>query len=273
MSEMIREFQGEFRFLSNFWPARVHLDGIVYRSVEHAYQAAKTQDEQLRAKIRNMSPGQAKRFARGFAARPDWSVLKLSVMLSLVREKFACDLVLRAKLLETYRKKLQEGNLWHDRFWGICLCPQHGDGQNHLGRILEQVRAELQRDGATATHPRIDRSATRVINIRDAQGAPNEIYVGRAGHGIPGPFGNPIAFEKLCPICSSVHRVTQRAQLLACYKVWLWKKLQEDKEFAESVARLAGKTLVCFCKPVDCHGDILAAAAKYLNERSQLTRE
>lgn len=39
---MISEFQGQYRFLSNFWPAVVQLDGIYYPTVEHAYQAAKT---------------------------------------------------------------------------------------------------------------------------------------------------------------------------------------------------------------------------------------
>ena len=40
----IGEFQGEYRFLSNFWPAPVEFEGITYPSVEHAYQSAKTMD-------------------------------------------------------------------------------------------------------------------------------------------------------------------------------------------------------------------------------------
>ena len=49
---MIEQFQKEYRFLSNFWPATVWLDTRFYptqsgeflefRSVEHAFQCAKS---------------------------------------------------------------------------------------------------------------------------------------------------------------------------------------------------------------------------------------
>lgn len=41
---MIKEFQGEYRWLSNFWPARVVLDGVEYPTVENAYQASKADE-------------------------------------------------------------------------------------------------------------------------------------------------------------------------------------------------------------------------------------
>src|SRR4051812_21328901 len=44
----IAEFQGEYRFLSNFWPATVEFEGIRYPTAEHAYQAAKTLDAKER---------------------------------------------------------------------------------------------------------------------------------------------------------------------------------------------------------------------------------
>ncbi len=44
----IREFKGEFRFLSNFFPSRIYHDGIEYPTVEHAFQAAKTLDFEQR---------------------------------------------------------------------------------------------------------------------------------------------------------------------------------------------------------------------------------
>ena len=40
----VTEFQGEYRFLSNFWPAQVVFEGVTYPTSEHAYQAAKTLD-------------------------------------------------------------------------------------------------------------------------------------------------------------------------------------------------------------------------------------
>ena len=36
--------------------------------------------------------------------------------------------------------ELVEGNTWNDTYWGVC----NGVGHNHLGKILMQVRQELQ---------------------------------------------------------------------------------------------------------------------------------
>ena len=41
-TQVIDSFQGEYRFLSNFWPCVVEYEGTEYPSVENAYQAAKT---------------------------------------------------------------------------------------------------------------------------------------------------------------------------------------------------------------------------------------
>lgn len=137
----VLEFQGEYRFLSNFWPAAVVLDSFLYPSVEHAYQAAKTLNPEIRSKIRELpKPGDAKRFAKMLQLRPDWKQVKLSVMEDLVRQKFFMNQFCREKLLETGEAELIEGNTWNDTFWGVC----RGKGENHLGKILMKVRAELQ---------------------------------------------------------------------------------------------------------------------------------
>jgi predicted NAD-dependent protein-ADP-ribosyltransferase YbiA (DUF1768 family) len=39
---MIKEIQNEHRWLSNFAPVKINLDGIEYPSVEHAYMPAKS---------------------------------------------------------------------------------------------------------------------------------------------------------------------------------------------------------------------------------------
>jgi ribA/ribD-fused uncharacterized protein len=141
------EFQGEFRFLSNFWPAQVTLDGVTYPTVEHAYQAAKTLDHGLRRRISVAeTPGKAKRLGKMgqlFPLRSDWNEVKVSIMADLLRQKFA-DPTLRLKLLQTGRDILCEGNEWHDNFWGSCQCPKcNSQGQNILGQILMAIRQEL----------------------------------------------------------------------------------------------------------------------------------
>ena len=67
---MINEFQGINRFLSNFWPAEVILDGVRYPSVEYAYQASKTLDKNERKEIRtSRTSGEAKRLGRKITIR------------------------------------------------------------------------------------------------------------------------------------------------------------------------------------------------------------
>ena len=48
---IISSFDGPDRFLSNFWPCKVMLDGVEYASTEHAYQAAKSDDPAYRAAV------------------------------------------------------------------------------------------------------------------------------------------------------------------------------------------------------------------------------
>ena len=140
-NEPITEFQGEYRFLSNFWPAEVEYDGDIYPTVEHAYQAAKTLDRQGRLSIMNAAtPGIAKRLGKTLPLRRNWEQMKYSVMLSLVGQKFCSHMDLGDKLLATNKRVLIEGNTWDDTYWGVY----RGKGQNMLGKLLMQVREEVR---------------------------------------------------------------------------------------------------------------------------------
>jgi ribA/ribD-fused uncharacterized protein len=148
----IRGFQGRDRFLSNFWGrdlerhARLAIvyEGLTFPTVEHAYVAAKLTDPVLRKIVRDLpTPGLAKRFLLmyGLAEREDWSEIKLGTMESLVRQKFSHP-ELAKMLLLTGDEELIEANAWGDTFWGVDH--KTGEGQNHLGRILMKIRAELR---------------------------------------------------------------------------------------------------------------------------------
>ena len=146
----IESFHGEYRWLSNFWPARVFFDGFWYASVEHAYQAAKTVSDIEREMMRAATkPGEAKRLGRRVTVRSDWDDIKLKVMEELVRQKFNRHPTLAAKLVATDDAELVEGNGWGDRFWGVSPVGSTGTGFNHLGRILMKVRADMQVSAAT----------------------------------------------------------------------------------------------------------------------------
>jgi len=139
-------FTDELFFLSNFYPCDVLYDGVLYPSVEHAYQAAKTLDMQERVKIRNQTtPGQAKREGQRVVLRPGWEMSKVDVMRQLLMIKFVANPKLGKQLLSTSHEELVEVNNWHDNFWGDCQCSKCKKviGRNMLGLSLRTVRVQL----------------------------------------------------------------------------------------------------------------------------------
>ncbi len=141
MSNVIDSFQGEYRFLSNFWLAEIEFGGILYPSSEHAYQAQKFIPERTKRLIANTpSPGKAKRLGRGSGMRDDWDTVKDTIMAQIVYLKFTRHPDLRAKLIATGDAELIEGNTWGDTYWGVC----RGVGQNKLGKLLMELRTEFK---------------------------------------------------------------------------------------------------------------------------------
>lgn len=138
-------FHGQHRFLSNFWPSKIDFEGIVYPTVEHAYQAAKTTDNELRKVIAAVSTAsEAKSRGRMLALRYDWDDVKVVIMKTLLRKKFY-DSGLKLMLLGTGTTELVETNYWHDNFWGSCVCRACNDtGENWLGKLLMDTRTELR---------------------------------------------------------------------------------------------------------------------------------
>lgn len=147
MDHEIADFRGDYDFLSNFYAAPVEMEGAEYLTIEHAFQAAKTHDFAQRRAIRIVqTPSAAKRMGRKLKRRDDWFDVSLHIMESLVRQKFTRYPELGEKLLATGDAMLIEGNNWNDRFYGVVWNTHAGEwvGENHLGRILMKVRAELQ---------------------------------------------------------------------------------------------------------------------------------
>lgn len=118
------------------------LEPVRFPTVEHAYQAAKTLDLKARERIRLLpTAGKAKAAGKRLKLRDDWEEVKIGIMRGLLRQKFAPGTFLAGVLLETGERELIEVNTWGDRFWGEC---PRGVGENHLGKLLMEIRAELQ---------------------------------------------------------------------------------------------------------------------------------
>jgi ribA/ribD-fused uncharacterized protein len=140
--DVIDSFSGHYSFLSNFHPSPIVYGGLVYPTVEHAFQAMKTSDHAMRRKISDASgPRVAKTLGRSVELRPDWDDIKLNVMRLFVTRKFTESTTLGTRLIATGDAELIEGNHWNDIFWGVC----GGVGENHLGKILMEVRAAINK--------------------------------------------------------------------------------------------------------------------------------
>lgn len=86
----------------------------------------------------------------------------------------------------------------------------------------------------------------RAVNVKQEN---YDVYIGRAGHGQSGYYGNPIK-----------RNYDERpGSTLARYKKYFDARLQTDPLFKERIKALKGLKLGCFCKPNPCHGDIIAA--------------
>lgn len=138
-------FFGEYRFLSNFYISPFTFRKELYQSSEHAFQACKLKNKKHRDIIRlTIAPKDAKRLGRMYPLIDNYEDLKKNLMYSILCKKFRQNENLSYRLGSTGESKLVEGNTWHDNFWGDCFCPDCKGivGQNHLGKILMQVRRE-----------------------------------------------------------------------------------------------------------------------------------
>jgi ribA/ribD-fused uncharacterized protein len=135
-------FSGDFRWLSNFWPVNINYDGRNWPTTEHAYQATKTLDSDWKEAVHGARTAScAKKLGRRLPVREDWEKIRLDVMRDLQRLKYQ-DGELAEKLLATGEVLIEETNAWGDTFWGVCK----GQGENHLGKILMEVREELRHE-------------------------------------------------------------------------------------------------------------------------------
>jgi len=86
---------------------------------------------------------------------------------------------------------------------------------------------------------------TKVVNIRCSD---YDVYIGRAGRGEDGYFGNPFRLRYNEPRGATIEK----------FKKYFYDRLKTDPEFRRRVEALKGLTLGCFCKPDACHGDVIA---------------
>lgn len=156
--EFYRE-EDAYGCFSNFSPHPIELDGRVWPTTEHYFQAQKyagtSKEEQIRLAG---SPGQAAKLGRtkDGKLRADWEQVKEAVMERCVLAKFTQHEDLGVVLLATGDAELVE-HTRNDSYWGDG---GDGSGKNRLGFVLERVRCILRGRALVARWPTLLRSPT-----------------------------------------------------------------------------------------------------------------
>lgn len=132
----------DYRFLGNFYPCPIDHKGTTWPSAEHLFVACKTEDPTERAWVHQAKDArEARQRGKQVTLRPDWAERKVGFMRAILRLKFTQNPELRNMLLDT------DGELVHhapwDGFWGTG---RDGRGQNMLGQLLMEIRAELKEE-------------------------------------------------------------------------------------------------------------------------------
>lgn len=139
---MIKEFQKEYRWLSNFTAVIILVHGKKYPSVEAAYMSGKSDDIKWKdfcADLKN-TPGEIKRKSKTIKLISTWDEVKVPLMRHCLEQKFQKE-PFRSKLITTGDQFIQEGNNWGDKFWGVDL--KTGVGENILGKLIMEIRSQL----------------------------------------------------------------------------------------------------------------------------------
>ena len=131
-----------YGWMSNFAKYPIEVDGKIWPTSEHYFQASKFPGSDYAEAIRQQpSPKIAAKMGNSHEhpLRPDWEEVKESVMRKAVLAKFTQHPDLRAWLLDTGDAVLVE-HTTKDSYWADG---GDGSGKNRLGAILMEVRAQL----------------------------------------------------------------------------------------------------------------------------------
>lgn len=138
-------YEQDFYVLSNFSAFTLDWCGIRFDTSEAAYHWEKFAGYE--SDVQDMiceAPSAHAAFkiaeSQKMFRRPDWDEAKVCIMRRILFAKADQHEYVRRKLLDTGNRELIE-NSWRDDFWG---WGPNRDGQNMLGKLWMEVRAELR---------------------------------------------------------------------------------------------------------------------------------
>lgn len=150
--ERVRFYEHDFYVLSNFSAFNLEWEGLTFQTSEAAYHWEKFASEEMdqpggRSDIAHCvwtapSAHEAFKIAERNKSkrRADWDAVKVDIMRNILRAKAEQHEYVRRKLLATGERELVEDS-WRDDYWG---WGPNRDGQNMLGKLWMEVRAEIR---------------------------------------------------------------------------------------------------------------------------------
>lgn len=142
--ERVCFYEQDFYVLSNFSAFSLLWKNRRFDTSEAAYHWEKFPDHSDIRKLilSSQSAHEALGIANQYKALrlPDWDDVKIGIMRRILRAKVAQHAYVKYKLLATGDRELVE-NSWRDDYWG--WGPSR-DGQNMLGKLWMEIRAELR---------------------------------------------------------------------------------------------------------------------------------
>jgi hypothetical protein len=130
-----------------------------------------------------------------------------------------------------------------DEFLATCEDWMHGkegDDVTKCRKYLDEISIELKKLNIPAV-------SCSVVHCKKA---PYDVYIGR-----PSKWGNPFTHIQDGKTLAK-HLVGSRDEAVEAFREWITNG--EGKHLMNDLHELKDKVLGCWCKPQNCHGDVLS---------------
>lgn len=204
---------------------------------------------------------------------PLWSDKRYNIVKRGAKEKFEQNEDLKLIIIETGNTLMCEAAS-HDSIWGCGLNeynarktdPKQWPGLNLLGHALDEVKAylfEMEKrkiNGSDSTNNEITKTSKIEVHnfYKLGKVIPEDgIYIGRYNKQYnlnKSIFANPYKVET----------TEERGTTIDKYRIWLYEQIANGDITKTDLMALNNKKLVCYCKPLSCHGDIVKETVELL---------
>jgi ribA/ribD-fused uncharacterized protein len=202
--------------LSNFYPAAIKINGLVYPTSEHFFQAMKFfgTSEELIERIRlTETPGVAAEIGRDRAhpLRSDWDAVKEQLMFHAIVAKFSQHPLLLYSLMQTRFTMLVE---WNHKDLQWASGTDFLEGKNRLGVLLMQVRELFRQYGGNGIPFSSSSSSTQNAEQHESDKASSSCaFLTQSMEKVRSRVAHIIATSKKCPFYAGLYQGKTNVEL------------------------------------------------------------